>query len=79
VTALAADTLDIPTASLRRRPEGEETTMCPDHTCRMDFETLLADPLTRALMDSDGVSETELIAVLELARDARIGEDARAG
>ncbi len=46
--------------------------MCPDQTCRMDFETLLADPLTRAVMDSDGVSERDLIAVLELARDARM-------
>jgi hypothetical protein len=56
-----------------RRANGEETeAMCPDQTCRMDFETLLADPLTRALMDSDGVSERDLIAVLELARDARM-------
>jgi len=47
--------------------------MCPDHSCRMDFAALLADPLTRAVMDSDGVSEGELIAVLELARDARSG------
>jgi hypothetical protein len=45
--------------------------MCPDQICRMDFEALLADPLTRAVMDSDGVSEHDLIAVLELARDAR--------
>ena len=53
--------------------------MCPDHTCRLDFNTLLADPLTRLVMDSDGVSERELIAVLEMARDARITEAARAG
>jgi hypothetical protein len=50
---------------------GEETTMCPDQTCRMDFDALLADPLTRAMMESDGVSEGELIAVLQMARDAR--------
>lgn len=50
--------------------------MCPDQSCRMDFEALLADPLTRAVMDSDGVSETDLIAVLEMARDARLGEAA---
>lgn len=49
--------------------------MCPDQTCRMDFDALLADPLTRAMMDSDGVSETELIAVLQMARDARGTED----
>ena len=48
--------------------------MCPDQTCRMDFETLLSDPLTRAVMDSDGVSERDLIAVLEQARDARMAE-----
>jgi hypothetical protein len=48
--------------------------MCPDQICRMDFEALLADPLTRAVMDSDGVSERDLIAVLELARDARAAE-----
>lgn len=45
--------------------------MCPDATCRMDFDALLADPLTRAVMDSDGVSESDLIRVLEMARDAR--------
>ena len=48
--------------------------MCPDQTCRMDFETLLSDLLTRAVMDSDGVSERDLIAVLEQARDARMAE-----
>jgi hypothetical protein len=50
--------------------------MCPDQTCRMDFETLMSDPLTRALMDSDGVSERDLVAVLELARDARMAQAA---
>ena len=53
--------------------------MCPDHSCRMDYDALLADPLTRAMMDSDGVSETDLIAVLELARNARFGEGGAAG
>ncbi len=52
--------------------------MFPDQSCRMDFDSLLADPLTRAVMDSDGVSERDLIAVLELARDARLGEGATA-
>lgn len=46
--------------------------MCPDQACRMDFDALLADPLTRLMMASDGVSEHELIAVLQLARDARL-------
>ena len=54
-------------------------TMCPDQTCRMDFEARLADPLTRAVMDSDGVSETELIAVLQMARDARSAEGMAGG
>ena len=45
--------------------------MCPDVTCQMDFDALLADPLTRAVMESDGVSETDLVRVLELARAAR--------
>ncbi len=48
--------------------------MCPDQMCRMDFDALLADPLTRAVMDSDGVSEGELIAVLVQARDARFAQ-----
>lgn len=57
--------------------------MCPDHTCRLDsgrldLDALLADPLTRMVMDSDGVSEGELMAVLEMARDARRTEIARA-
>ncbi len=50
--------------------------MCPDLSCRMDFHALLADPLTRAVMDSDGVSEMDLIAVLELARDALVAQAA---
>lgn len=50
--------------------------MCTDQTCRMDFETLMADPLTRAVMDSDGVSERDLVAVLEQARDARMAQTA---
>ncbi len=49
--------------------------MCPDHTCRMDFDALLADPLTRVIMDSDGVSERDLIALLEMARDARLADN----
>ncbi|MCC6717401.1 MAG: hypothetical protein IT555_05915 [Acetobacteraceae bacterium] len=53
--------------------------MCTDYCCQLDFEALLADPLTRAVMDSDGVSETELIAVLELASAARFAEGAAPG
>lgn len=63
----------------RRATDEEATTMCPDETCRLDFHALLADPLTHAVMDSDGVSEMELIAVLELARDARFAERPPAG
>ena len=48
--------------------------MCPDTDCRMDYDALLADPLTRLVMDSDGVTEHELIAVLVLARDAQVAQ-----
>jgi hypothetical protein len=36
----------------------------------LSFETLLTDPMTRMVMESDGVSVAELIKVLEDARDA---------
>ena len=36
----------------------------------LDFETLLSDPMTRLVMQSDGVSMRELIRVLEKAGDA---------
>jgi hypothetical protein len=36
----------------------------------LDFETLLSDPMTRLVMQSDGVSMGELVRVLEKAGDA---------
>jgi len=41
----------------------ESQTTCTN--CALTFETLIADPLTRAVMDSDGVSVGELISLLE--------------
>ena len=47
---------------------------CCDHEVRsvssLSFETLLTDPMTRMVMESDGVSIQDLIHVLERARDA---------
>jgi hypothetical protein len=37
----------------------------------LSFETLLTDPMTRMVMESDGVSISELVAVLETAGAAR--------
>lgn len=43
----------------------------------LNFEAMLTDPLIRLVMDSDGVSLRELVAVLEVAREAiRAREDA---
>lgn len=36
----------------------------------LDYETLLSDPMTRLVMESDGVSIRDLVRVLETARDA---------
>jgi len=36
----------------------------------LSFETLLCDPLTRLVMDADGVSVDEFAAVRHAARDA---------
>ena len=50
--------------------------MCQDDPiCRGDrraltFETMLSDPLIRLVMASDGVSVSELVTVLEVARAA---------
>ncbi len=47
---------------------------CSDHQGpghrALSFETLLTDPMTRMVMESDGVSLAELVSVLERARDA---------
>ncbi len=36
---------------------------CP--RCALTFEMLIADPMTRAVMDSDGVELDEMIALFE--------------
>ena len=36
----------------------------------LTFETLVGDPLTRLVMDADGVSLAEFVAVLEAAAEA---------
>jgi hypothetical protein len=43
---------------------------CEDDLRALNFETMLSDPLIRMVMASDGVSLPELIAVLEVAREA---------
>ena len=45
--------------------------MCACNDLRpLDFETLLCDPMTRLVMQSDGVSLRELVRVLETAGEA---------
>ncbi len=44
--------------------------MCSSDPGALSFEALLTDPMTRLVMDSDGVSLSDLIAVLETARAA---------
>ena len=36
----------------------------------LTFETLLSDPLTRLVMEADGITPDEVAAVLRAARDA---------
>ena len=47
---------------------------CADDTIPLDFESLLADPLTRLLMARDGVTEAEMRALLERTAVARARE-----
>jgi hypothetical protein len=44
----------------------------------LSFETILTDPLIRMVMASDGVSLCDLIAVLEVAREAVVLREASA-
>jgi hypothetical protein len=44
----------------------------------LNFETMLTDPLIQMVMESDGVSLPELIAVLEVAREAVVAREALA-
>jgi hypothetical protein len=43
----------------------------PHETVRpLTFEALLTDPLTRLVMDADGVTVADLVAVMRVAREA---------
>ena len=52
--------------------------MCQDDARPLTFETMLADPLIRMMMDSDGVTLREFVDVLEVARDAVAARERRA-
>jgi hypothetical protein len=41
----------------------------------LSYETMLTDPLTRLLMDADGVTLGELVRVMETARDAVVARE----
>lgn len=41
-----------------------------DHYGGLTFETFLSDPLIRLVMESDGISVAEMVAVLEAAGHA---------
>ena len=54
----------------------------PDHhcaKCALTFDMLIADPLTRAMMDSDGVHLDEMIALLERVWESREQRSADGG
>ncbi len=44
--------------------------MCCEDPRALSFETLCSDPLIRLVMESDGVTTTEMVEVLEVARAA---------
>ncbi|MCW3476206.1 hypothetical protein OL599_16625 [Rhodovastum sp. RN2-1] len=50
--------------------------MCTHDARPLTFETMLSDPLIRMVMDSDGVTLDELVAVLEVAREAIVAREA---
>ncbi|HEY2133915.1 MAG TPA: hypothetical protein VGH36_13250 [Acetobacteraceae bacterium] len=54
------------------------TCTCHDDWRALNFETMLTDPLIQMVMESDGVSLPELIAVLEAARGAVVAREALA-
>ncbi len=54
------------------------TCTCQDDGRPLNFETMLSDPLIHMVMASDGVSMPELIAVLEVAREAVVAREALA-
>lgn len=42
--------------------------LCCDDPRTLSFDTLLSDPLIRLVMESDGVTRTDMVAALEVAR-----------
>ena len=46
--------------------------MCYEDLEALSFETLITDPLTRLVMESDGVTTVEMVAILELVGAAVI-------
>jgi len=50
--------------------------MCQDDQRALTFETMLSDPLILMMMASDGVSFSELVEVLEVARAALAAREA---
>jgi len=44
----------------------------------LSFESMLTDPLIRLVMDSDGVTVSDMIGVLTTAREALIQREIRA-
>ena len=44
--------------------------MCAESDDRLEFARMLRDPLIRLVMDSDGVTEQEMIAVMDQLRRA---------
>jgi hypothetical protein len=46
--------------------------MCHDNPRPLTFEGLLSDPLTRMVMDADGVTVDEFTALMHAARDAMV-------
>jgi hypothetical protein len=51
------------------------TSACKFDLRPLTFETMLSDPLIRLVMDSDGVTVNELVAVMEVAREAVVARE----
>ena len=52
--------------------------VCAHDARPLTFETMLSDPLIRLIMDSDGVTIGDLVAVMEVARAAVVDREAQA-
>jgi hypothetical protein len=50
----------------------ERKPMCCEPVRPLSFETLLNDPLTRLVMEADGVTVEQFAATLRAARDASV-------